>query len=60
MTRRRGRGVQPSAEISEEEETGNMGDHNEERNERDDDSVLHILNDLAKGQNEMKETFARG
>jgi hypothetical protein len=53
-------GGQPSAEISEEEETGNMGDHNEERNERDDDSVLHILNDLAKGKYEMKETFARG
>jgi hypothetical protein len=25
-----------------------------------DDSVLHILNDLAKGKNEMKETFAKG
>jgi hypothetical protein len=37
-----------------------MGDHNEEKNERDDDSVLHILNDLAKGQYEMKETFAKG
>jgi len=37
-----------------------MGDHNEERNERDDGKVLHILNDLAKGKYKMKETFSRG
>jgi hypothetical protein len=37
-----------------------MGDHNKERNDKDDDSVLHILSDLAKGQNEMNETFAKG
>jgi hypothetical protein len=35
----------------------NMGDHNEEK---EDFNVLHILNDLAKGPNEMRETFARG
>ena len=37
-----------------------MGDHNEEWNDNNDDSVLHILSDLAKGKNEMKETFAKG
>jgi hypothetical protein len=43
MTRKRGPVKQGAPEISEEEETGSMGDHNE-------DSVLHILSDLAKGQ----------
>jgi hypothetical protein len=37
-----------------------MGDYNKEINEKDDDSVLHILSDLAKGKNEMKETFSKG
>jgi hypothetical protein len=40
-------------EVSKEEETGSMANHNE-------DSVLHILSDLAKGKKEMKETFAQG
>ena len=44
---------QGAPKISEEEDTGCMGDHN-------NDSVLHILSDLAKGENEMKETFAKG
>jgi len=34
-----------------------MGDHNEER---DDVSMLHILNDLARGQNGTRETLSRG
>ena len=44
---------QGALEISEEEETWSMGDHNE-------DNVMHILSDLAKGQKEMKEAFAQG
>jgi len=57
MTRRGGCGGQPSSEISEEEGTGSIGDHNEEK---EDLSVLHILNDLSKGKNKTNETFSRG
>jgi hypothetical protein len=42
MMRKQGPMKQGALEISEEEETWSMGDHNE-------DNVMHILSDLAKG-----------
>jgi hypothetical protein len=59
MKRRRGRGGQPSTEILEEEEKGTWGTITK-KEMKETMTMLHILNDLAKGQNEMKETFSKG